>query len=132
MTELKYKGITAELIGASMAVHNELGSGFPERFYHRALSIELQLRKIKFSSEHYMNVLYKHRLIGKRRVDFFIEEKIMLEIKAISRLDLSNIAQAKNYLEAYNLEVGLLINFGALSLEFKRIQNLKYHPAPNQ
>ena len=128
MTELKYKTLTAEIIGASMAVHNELGSGFPERFYHRALVIELELRAITYTTEHWMNVFYKHRLIGKRRVDFFIEQKIMVEIKALNKLDHSNIAQAKNYLEAYNLEVGLLINFGAMSLEFKRIQNLKFNP----
>jgi GxxExxY protein len=115
-----------------MEVHNELGNGFPERFYQRALFIELGIRGIQFTAEQYMNVFYKHRLLGRRRVDFFIEEKIMVEIKALTKLDLSNIAQAKNYLEAYNLEVGLLINFGGMSLDFKRIQNPKYYPSRNQ
>jgi GxxExxY protein len=130
MTELKFKQLTGTVIGAAMVVHNELGNGFPEVFYLRALAIALTEEGIKFTREHLMSVFFRNRLIGKRKVDFFIEEKIMVEIKAFNRLELSHIVQAKNYLEAYNLEIGLLINFGAMSLEFKRIHNLKYHPNP--
>ena len=111
-----------------MAVHNELGNGFPEVFYHRALAIALKEGGIRFSREQLMNVFFRNELIGRRKADFLIEEKIMVEIKAFNKLELSHIVQAKNYLEAYNLEIGLLINFGAMSLEFKRIQNLKYNP----
>src|SRR5688500_10185151 len=128
MSELKFKQLTREVIGAAMAVHNELGNGFPEVFYHRALAIALKEGGIRFSREQLMNVFFRNELIGRRKADFLIEEKIMVEIKAFNKLELSHIVQAKNYLEAYNLEIGLLINFGAMSLEFKRIQNLKYNP----
>jgi GxxExxY protein len=130
MTELKFKELTGTVIGAAMAVHNELGNGFLEVFYQRALAIALTEEGVKFTREYFMNVFFRNHLIGRRRVDFFIEEKIMVEIKAIDKLELSDIVQAKNYLEAYNLEIGLLINFGGMSLEFKRIHNLKYHPSP--
>ena len=86
---------------------------------------------VKFQREYEMPVYYKGRRIGERRVDFFVEEKIMTELKAIIQLEGVHMAQAKNYLEAYNMEVGLLINFGSKSLDFKRLQNLKYQPPPD-
>ncbi len=128
MADFKYKEITANVIGAAMAVHNELGSGFPEMMYNRALAIEFEYRGIRFQREFYMQVCYRNKLIGRRRVDFFVEDKIMLEIKAVSKLDNGNFAQGKNYLEAYNVEIGLLINFGSMSLEFRRLQNDKFKP----
>ena len=128
MVELKYGDITAKVIGAAMEVHNEIGHGFPEVMYQRALAVELDIRKIKFVRELYMQVHFKGHLIGRKRVDFLIEDKIMVELKAISKLEAADFVKGKNYLEAYNLEVGLLINFGALSLEFKRLQNLRYFP----
>jgi GxxExxY protein len=126
MSELKYKTLTSDVIGAAMAVHNELGSGFPEVYYQRALAIELEIRGIQYLKERAVNVFYKDRLIGNRRVDFLIEEQIMVEVKAVNQLDIPSIAKGRNYLEAYHLEVGLLINFGSMSLEFKRLQNSKY------
>jgi len=126
MSELKYKDITEKIIGAAMRVHSTLGNGFQEIIYQRALAIEMQLEGLSFQQEFYMKIYYRDKEIGKRRVDFFVENKIMVELKAIIELINANIAQAKNYLEAYNMEVGLLINFGNTSLQFKRLQNLKY------
>ena len=110
-----------------MKVHSTLGNGFQEVIYQRALDIEMESQGLSFSREMEMTIYYSGQNIGTRRVDFFVEEKIMLELKAVSILDDLHLAQAMNYLEAYNLPVGLLINFGARSMEFKRIYNTK-HP----
>jgi len=110
-----------------MKVHSTLGNGFQEVIYQRALSIEMETRGLCFGREIEMSIFYDCINIGTRRVDFFVEEKIMVEIKAISALDDLHLAQAMNYLEAYNLPIGLLINFGGRSLEYKRIYNYK-HP----
>ncbi len=91
--------------------------------YQRALAIEMELQGISFSREYEMSLLYKGHDVGTRRVDFFVEEKIMVEIKALINLEDVHLAQAMNYVEAYNLEIGLLINFGAKSLQFKRVHN---------
>lgn len=128
MPELKYKEITEKVIGASMKVHAALGNGFQEVIYQRALEIELEESGVRFAREFNMPVFYKGKMIGERRVDFLIEDKIAVELKAILKLEPVHFAQARNYLEAYNLEVGLLINFGSISLEFKRLQNPKCKP----
>lgn len=117
--------LTHEIIGAAMEVHNILGTGFQEVIYQRALSIEMNLRKIKHEREKEMPLEYKGFNVGTRRVDFFVEEQIMVEIKAVKELEDVHLAQAMNYLEAYKLKIGLLINFGAKSLEFKRVHNNK-------
>ena len=104
-----------------MEVHKTLGNGFQEVIYQRALAIELENQKLSFARELEMQIEYKSREIGTRRVDFFVENKVMVEIKALIKLEDVHLAQAINYLEAYNLEIGLLINFGAKSLEFKRL-----------
>ncbi|HWC53454.1 MAG TPA: GxxExxY protein [Chitinophagaceae bacterium] len=130
MAELKYKEITEKVIGAAMKVHAALGNGFQEVIYQRALEIELEESGVLFAREFNMPVFYKGKMIGERRVDFLIEDKISVELKAILKLEPVHFAQARNYLEAYNLEVGLLINFGSISLEFKRLQNPKYIPNP--
>lgn len=109
-----------------MSVHNELGCGFQEVIYQRSLQIELQNTAIRAEREFDMPINYKGNPVGTRRVDFLIEGRISVELKAVSELDNSHLAQAKNYLEAYNLESGLLINFGAPRLQFKRIFNNKY------
>lgn len=128
MSELKYKEITEKIIGAAMKVHAALGNGFQEVIYQRALEIELKESGLEFAREYSMKVFYKGYEIGERRVDFFVEGKIMVELKAIVLLENVHLAQAKNYLEAYNVEVGLLLNFGNTSLEFKRLENKKYQP----
>ena len=113
--------LTGKVIGCCMEVHRFLGNGFQEVIYQRALAIEFNRQHIPFSREHEMHIFYKGENIGTRRVDFFVNEKIMVELKAITQLEDVHLAQAINYLEAYGLEIGLLINFGAKSLEFKRI-----------
>src|SRR3990170_2305629 len=120
---MKYEDITKRIIGCAMRVHSILGNGFQEVIYQRALEIEMNLEGLSFEREKEMPVLYKNNIIGTRRVDFFVEGKIMVELKALILLEDVHLAQAKNYLEAYNMEVGLLINFGAKSLEFKRVFN---------
>jgi GxxExxY protein len=126
LPNFKYVELTERIIGAAIEVHNFLGNGFQELIYQRALAEELILRGIEFQREPSMNVYYKDKLIGERRVDFLIFSKISVELKAIIKLENVHFAQAINYLEAYNLEVGLLINFGAKSLEVKRFENKKY------
>jgi len=120
---MKYEELTRNIIGAAMEVHKHLGNGFQEVVYQRALSIELNLQNLAHEREKEMSLQYKGRNIGTRRVDFFVEEKIMVEIKALINLEDVHLAQAMNYLEAYNMEIGLLINFGAKSLQFKRVHN---------
>jgi len=115
--------LTGKVIGAAMEVHKYLGNGFQELIYQRSLAHEFDLQDISYSREHEMTINYKEKDVGKRRVDFFVEECVMVEIKAIINLEDVHLAQAINYLEAYNLEVGLLINFGAKSLQFKRVMN---------
>ncbi len=117
----KYSDITGKIIGCAMEVHRYLGNGFQEVIYQRALSLEMQQQGLSFSREHEMQIHYKGIEIGTRRVDFFVEEKVMVEIKAVIQLEDVHLAQAINYLEAYGLEIGLLINFGSRSLQFKRV-----------
>lgn len=124
--EYKYSELTSKIIGCAMVVHSELGNGFQEVIYQRALEIEMNIQGIDFSREYEMPVYYKQRQIGTRRVDFLAEGKIALELKAIIELQDVHLAQAINYLEAYDLEVGLLINFGAKSLQFKRLTNKSF------
>ena len=106
-----------------MHVHRTLGNGFQEVIYQRALSIEFQLDNLKFERELEMDIYYRDRVIGKRRVDFFVEDLVMVEIKAVTKLEEVHLAQAMNYLECYKLHIGLLLNFGQRSLEFKRVHN---------
>ena len=120
---LKYQDITERIIGCAMRVHSFLGNGFQEVIYQRALEIEMNMDKLYFEREKEMPVVYKGNVIGTRRVDFFVSQKVMVELKALIKLEDVHLAQAKNYLEAYKMEIGLLINFGSKSLEFKRIFN---------
>jgi len=124
----KYSDITEKIIGAAMEVHNTLGNGFQEVIYQRALAIELIENNLAFVREQEMPVFYKNEHIGTRRVDFLIEDCVLLEIKAKTQLEDVHLAQAINYLEAFELEIGLLINFGATSLQFKRLINSKKNP----
>ena len=117
--------ISGKIIGCAMEVHRILGNGFQERIYQRALAIEMKLQGINFSREHEMDIYYKGNLLGTRRVDFFVEDEIMLELKAVKHLDDADLAQAINYLEAYGKTIGLLINFGDISLRFHRVMKPK-------
>ncbi|MGE5582350.1 MAG: GxxExxY protein [Bacillota bacterium] len=125
--QYKHSELTSKIIGCAIAVHKTLGNGFQEVIYQRALEIEFLENAIDYSREHEMPVYYRQRQIGTRRVDFLVKNIISVEIKAVARLEDVHLAQAINYLEAYNLEVGLLINFGAKSLEFKRLINSKFN-----
>lgn len=125
--EYKYSELTSKVIGCAMKVHSALGNGFQEVIYQRAMQIEMADEGIAFSREHEMPVYYKNQQIGTRRVDFLVENVVSVELKAVIKLEDVHLAQAINYLEAYELEVGLLINFGARSLEFKRVGNKKFH-----
>lgn len=123
----KYSDLTSKIIGCSMTVHKALGNGFQEVIYQRALEIEFTDNRISFSREHEMPIYYKQQQIGTRRVDFLVEGVVSVELKAITKLEDVHLAQAINYLEAYDLEIGLLINFGGKSLEFKRLINKKFN-----
>jgi len=119
--EYKYSDITQKIIGCAMKVHNTLGNGFQEVIYQRALAIEMNKQGLAFVREMEMPIFYENEEIGTRRVDFFVEGKIMVELKALTELEKVHLAQALNYLEAYKMEIGLLINFGNTKLEFKRL-----------
>ncbi len=121
--EYKYSALTSKIIGCAMKVHSTLGNGFQEVIYQRALAIEMTKQGLSFVREMEMPIFYDEQQIGTRRVDFFVEDKIMVELKAIIQLEDVHLAQAINYLEAYKMEVGLLINFGSKSLQFKRVHN---------
>jgi GxxExxY protein len=108
-------------------VHSALGNGFQEVIYQRALAIEMTKQGLVFQREMEMPIYYEGEYIGKRRVDFFVEDNLMVELKAVINLEEVHLAQAMNYCQAYNLPIGLLINFGSKSLEFKRVYNVN-HP----
>ena len=123
---MKHEELTHKIIGCAMKVHSVLGNGFQEVIYQRALAIEMKSSRLEYQREMEMQILYNGHDIGTRRVDFFVEGKIMVEIKACIKLEDVHIAQAMNYCQVYNLPLGLLINFGAKSLEFKRIYNINH------
>lgn len=125
-TTYRYSDMTGKIIGCSMEVHKLLGNGFQEVIYQRALEKEMALQGLSFAREFEMPIYYKEEQIGTRRVDFLVEEVVSVELKALAKLEDVHLAQALNYLEAYNLQIGLLINFGAKSLEFKRLINPKF------
>ena len=122
-TDLKYKDITEKIIGAAFEVHKFLGNGFQEVIYQRALAYELYKAGLEFAKEIEQPIFYKELpdAIGTRRADFVVQGKVLVELKAIIQLEDVHLAQALNYLKAYKLEVGLIINFGSKSLTFKRI-----------
>ncbi len=125
---LTLEEITFKIIGCAMKVHNTLGNGFQEVIYQRCLAIELEKAKLTYVREQEQTIYYEGIDVGTRRVDFFIEEKVLIEIKALINLEDVHLAQAKNYLVAYDMEVGLLINFGAVSLQYKKVFHSKKHP----
>jgi GxxExxY protein len=124
---MKYEDLTHKIIGCAMKVHSTLGNGFQEVIYQRAMVIEMEKQGLHFEREMEMTIYYDDIAIGNRRVDFFVEDIIMVELKALIKLENVHLAQAMNYCQAYNLPIGLLINFGSKSLEFKRVYNVN-HP----
>jgi GxxExxY protein len=123
---MKYEELTHKIIGCAMKVHSTLGNGFQEVIYQRALAIEMKKQGLGYQREMEMSIFYDGIDIGTRRVDFFVEELIMVELKALIKLEDVHLAQAMNYCQAYDLPIGLLINFGSKSLEFKRVYNINH------
>lgn len=121
--QYQYSELTGNIIAAAFEVHKFMGCGFLESVYHRSLEFELSIRKIPFMSEKEMNIYYKNQKVGSRRVDLFVYNKISVELKAVSSLDNTDLAQGINYIEAFNIDIGLLLNFGSKSLEVRRLIN---------
>ena len=120
--------ITYKIIGAAMKVHNTLGNGFQEVIYQRCLAIELERAGLGFAREQEHTIFYEGIDVGTRRADFVVEGKVIVELKALVNLEDVHLAQAKNYVVAYGFDIGLLINFGALSLQYKKVFNSKTNP----
>lgn len=127
---MKLDEITYKVIGCSMKVHNTLGNGFQEVIYQRCLAIELERAKMNFGREIEQNIFYEGIQVGTRRADFIVENQIVVELKAVINLENVHLAQAKNYVVAYNFPIGLLINFGSISLQYKKVFNPKLSPPP--
>jgi len=123
--------LTYKIIGCAMKVHNTMGPGFQEVIYQRCLAIELARTDLAFQREKEQTVFYEEIEVGTRRADFVVEEKVIVELKALVNLEDVHIAQAKNHTVAYDFPLGLLINFGSQSLQYKLLFNPKYYPKPN-
>ena len=123
---MSFEDITYKIIGCAMQVHNTLGNGFQEVIYQRCLAIEFEKAGLGFAREVEQSIYYDDIEVGRRRADFIVENKVVLELKALINLEDVHLAQAKNYVVAYDFEVGLLINFGAKSLQYKKLFNSRY------
>ncbi len=121
--------LTYKINGCAMKVHNTLGNGFQEVIYQRCLAIELGRAGLGYGREIEQKIFYEDIEVGTRRADFIVEDKVIVELKALINLENVHLAQAKNYVVAYDFPIGLLINFGAVSLQFKKVFNPKYNPA---
>jgi GxxExxY protein len=120
--------LTYTINGLAMKIHNTLGNGFQEVIYQRCLAIELDRANIEYFREREQDIFYGDIRVGTRRADFVVKDQIIIELKAQINLDDAHLAQAKNYVVAYDFPVGLLINFGAASLQFKKVYNPKFFP----
>ena len=120
---MQLEEITYKINGCAMKVHNTLGNGFQEVIYQRCLAIELEKAGLGYKTEVEQVIYYEGLEVGTRRADFIVEEQVVLEIKAVINLEDVHLAQAKNYVVAYDFDIGLLINFGAVSLQFKKVFN---------
>ena len=119
--------LTYKINGCAMKVHNTLGNGFQEVIYQRCLALELQKAGLNFGREIKQTIFYEGIEVGVRRADFVVEKNVIVELKAVINLENVHLAQAKNYVVAYDFPIGLLINFGAVSLQFKKVFNSKYN-----
>ena len=122
--------LTYAIIGCAMKVHNTMGPGFQEVIYQRCFAIELERAGLDFLREHEQTVFYEDIQVGIRRADFIVEGRVVVELKAVVNLEDAHLAQAKNYTVAYDFPLGLLLNFGSQSLQYKLLFNPKYHPKP--
>ena len=130
--EYIHSDITSEILNVAFEVHKIIGPGFVESVYLRAMLVEFGLRSIEVDSEIELPVFYKSVKVGSRRADLLIKKKVIVELKAVAELNDNHLAQAINYLEAFNLDVGLLLNFGSKSLQYKRVINPKLLNQKNQ
>ena len=119
--------ITYKIIGCAMKIHNTLGNGFQEVIYQRCLAIELERAGLMFGREVEQSIFYEGINVGTRRADFVVEDRVIVELKAVINLEAVHLAQAKNYVVAYDFPTGLLINFGFVSLQYKKVFNPKYN-----
>jgi len=122
--------LSYSIIGSAMKVHRELGQGFQEIIYQRCLAIEFEKAGLIFSREKECNIYYDGQIVGTRRADFVVNEKMIVELKALVNIEDIHFLQSKNYLVLYNFPSGLLLNFGSPSLQVKKIFNPKYQPLP--
>jgi len=122
----KYDDLTYKINGCAMKVHNTLGNGFQEVIYQRCLAIEFDKSNLKYVREKDHTIYYEGIEVGTRRADFVVEGQVVVELKALVNLEDVHLAQVKNYVVAYDLPIGLLINLGANSLQFKKIYNNRY------
>jgi GxxExxY protein len=129
--QYKHSDLTGKIIGCAMEVHKFLGNGFQEVIYQRALAIEMTKQGLSFDREVEMPLFYDDQPIGSRRVDFLVDQKVMVELKALIKLEEVHLAQGLNYLVAYKVDLGLLLNFGAQSLEVKRLRHPLNKRNPN-
>ena len=129
--EMNLDDVTYKINGCAMKVHNTLGNGFQEVIYQRCLAIELERARLNFAREEEHVIYYEGIEVGTRRADFVVENQVIVELKALTLLEDVHLAQAKNYVVAYDRPVGLLINFGGTSLQFKKIYNPKYNQQTN-
>lgn len=125
---MELEQITYKIIGAAMKVHNTLGNGFQEVIYQPCLAIELESERLNFVREQEHTIFYEGIDVGTRHADFVVEGKVIVELKALINLEDVHLAQAKNYVVAYGFDIGLLINFGAMSLQYKKVFNSKTNP----
>jgi GxxExxY protein len=119
--QIPHQDLTYQIIGAAMEVHSELGPGYKEEIYQKALEIELRNRKIQFEPQKQIEIEFKSEMVGWQLLDFFVDDKVVVEIKALSQLDTDHEAQIISYLKATDSQIGLLINFGTKRLEYRRI-----------
>lgn len=125
--EMTIDEITYKINGCAMKIHRTLGNGFQEVIYQRCLAIEFIKAGLEFEREKEQSIYYEGEPVGTRRADFLVEGKVIVELKAVVNLENVHLAQTKNYVVAYDFPIGLLINFGSTSLQFKKIFNKKYH-----
>lgn len=116
-----FEDLTSKIIGAAINVHKELGSAYEEKIYQRALQIEFQKIGIKSIREQEVNIQYSGIEVGKKKLDFVVEHKIIIELKKADEINNVHIAQVASYLQALRLKLGLILNFGLSKLQIKRV-----------
>lgn len=123
--DLLYPDLSYKIVGAAFSVYNALGSGHNEKYYQRALAEEFKSTGLSFKSEVHYPIQYKEKVIGRNFLDFLVEDKVIVETKKRNNFSTRHIAQVLEYLEISNLQLAIIINFGAQGVTYKRIINIK-------